>query len=601
MSYTFLKMLDLLSSKEKMQLYLLFVAQLFMAGLEMAGIASILPFMAVVSNAKVIETNRWLKMIYHYFGLTTLQSFLLLLGSLVLGMLVFSNVFKTFYTWVSLKYDNRLNYNLACRLLASYLARPYEFFLNRNTSEMGTNVLIEAGAVISRVLSPGMQVLSNGLLCIFILALLTAVDPLVAVAMVGVLGGAYSVIYITVRRRLYRLGLEQVQANTMKFKVASEALSGIKDLKILGREKEFIDRFADHALRHARHNATVGVVFQIPRYALETIAFGSLMLIVLYSLESKQDVGKVVPLLSIYAYACYRLLPALQQIFAGISAVRVGLPALEILHKDLIEGTVSPDAAPADGGYLERLQFQRDLVLRKVSFRYAAAKKPVLSEIDLSIAINSSIGLVGATGSGKTTMVDLILGLLIPNSGQVLVDGVKIGTHNITQWQGNLGYVPQSIFLCDDTLTRNIAFGVPEHEIDMAAVIHAARIANLLEFVEKELPLGFDTIIGERGLRLSGGQRQRIGIARALYRDPLVLIMDEATSALDSVTEEAVLDALHSLSGEKTVIMIAHRLTTVKDCDVIYLLEHGSIVDTGTYDELLKSSSWFRSAARVGN
>jgi ATP-binding cassette, subfamily B, bacterial PglK len=600
MYHAFRKMLDLLSAKERAQLYLIFLAQLFMAGIEMAGIASILPFMAVVSSPKVIETNRWLNKVYRYFEFTSFHSFLFFLGMLVLGLLVFSNLFKALYTWATLKYDNRLNYDLARRLLACYLARPYEFFLNRNTSEMGKNVLFEAGAVIARVLSPSMQVLSNSLLCLCILALLTAVDPVIAAAIAAILGGAYSIIYLVVRRSLLKLGQEQVEANAMKFKAASESLCGIKDLKILGREGAFLDRFSVHALCHARHNATVGVMAQMPRYALETIAFGGILLIVLYSLGSQQDVGKVVPLLSIYAFAGYRLLPAMQQIFSGISAVRVGLPTLDVLHRDLFESGSGPQDAIFGTRELHPLPMQRDLVLRNLSFCYSSAKMPALKGINLNIATNSSIGLVGATGSGKTTAVDVILGLLAPGSGQLLVDGVEIGPDNLAQWQCNLGYVPQTIYLCDDTLTRNIAFGVPDHEIDMAAVVRAARIANLLEFIEKELTLGFDTVIGERGMRLSGGQRQRIGIARALYRDPAVLIMDEATSALDGITEEAVMDALRTLLGKKTIIMIAHRLTTVKDCDVIYLMEHGNIVDRGTYDELLGSSSWFHAAARVG-
>ncbi|KAB0668521.1 ABC transporter ATP-binding protein [Oryzomonas sagensis] len=602
MLVTIRKMFDLLSKREKIQLYVQFVALVSMAFVEMAGIASILPFMAVVANPGVIRTNRWLKHAYDFFQFSSLQSFLFFLGIVVLGLMVFSNLFKALTTWLTLRYDNRLNYNLARRLLAAYLSRPYEFFLNRNTAEMGKNVLSEARTVIAGILSPGMQLLSSSLLCIFIMAFLMVVDPFVAVAIIVVLGGSYGAIYLVVRRRLVRIGREQVEANTMKFKAASEALSGIKDLKILGRERVFLDRFAAHALRHARRNATVGVISQLPRYALETIAFGGILLIVIYSLESEKDVGKIVPLLSIYAFAGYRLMPALQQIFASISAVRVSLPTLEILHQDMCESPLSadPDVAVVDAQSLKPLPFTQKLVLEGVSFRYAGAQEPAVKEISLTISPNTSIGLVGATGSGKTTTVDIILGLLSPTQGQLLVDGSEVSGDTVANWQRNLGYVPQHIYLCDDTITRNIAFGVPEEDVDMEAVIRAARIANLNEFIEQELPNGFETVIGERGVRLSGGQRQRIGIARALYRNPVVLIMDEATSALDGITEEAVMDALRTLSGEKTIIMIAHRLTTVKDCDIIYHMEHGHIVNQGSYDELLGSSAWFQAAARTG-
>jgi len=290
----------------------------------------------------------------------------------------------------------------------------------------------------------------------------------------------------------------------------------------------------------------------------------------------------------------------LQQIFAGIAAVRLNLAALELLHRDLNdeESTYDPEVVLQKREALQPVPFCSVLELKNVSFCYRADQGPVVNEVDITIARNASIGIVGATGSGKTTLVDIILGLLPPTSGQILVDGTEINGETLASWQRNFGYVPQQIYLCDDTITRNIAFGVPDEKIDMQAVIRAARIANLHGFVEKKLPNGYETIIGERGVRLSGGQRQRIGIARALYEDPAFLIMDEATNALDGITEEAVMEALGTLSGKKTIIMIAHRLTTVKDCNIIYIMEHGRITNKGTYQELLRSSAWFQSATR---
>jgi ABC-type multidrug transport system fused ATPase/permease subunit len=333
------------------------------------------------------------------------------------------------------------------------------------------------------------------------------------------------------------------------------------------------------------------------------MAFGGILLIVLYFVGTDHgSSSQMIPLLALYAFAGYRLLPALQQIFSGITTVRFSAAALEVLHRDLTEerGDADPELVLKRSEGRQPLPFCRAIELRNVSFCYSGVQEPAIKGINLTIDRNTSIGLVGATGSGKTTTVDLILGLLPLASGKMLADGVEINGDTLANWQRNLGYVPQQIYLCDDTITRNIAFGVPDHEIDMAAVTRAARIANLHGFIEKELPEGYETIIGERGVRLSGGQRQRIGIARALYRDPAVLIMDEATSALDGITEESVMDALRALSGEKTIIMIAHRLTTVKDCDIIYHMEHGHIVNQGSYDELLGSSAWFQAAARTG-
>ena len=444
-----------------------------------------------------------------------------------------------------------------------------------------------------------MNVIANLLISFFILVLLMAVDPFIATSIIIFLGGCYALIYSAVRRRLSRIGKEQVEANVQKYKVATEALGGIKDLKILGREQAYLEKFATAARRHSLNNVIAGVISQLPRYVLEVMAFGGILLVALSFLNAEGEAGKMIPLLALYAFAGYRLLPALQQIFAGVTTVRFNLAALEVLHGDLANYHRQTDPEIVLSGFeaLTPLSFSRELELRNLSFRYAGVKECVLQEINLTVPVNNTIGLVGATGCGKTTLVDIILGLLNPTSGKLLVDGKPINGDNLGRWQRNLGYVPQNIFLCDDSITRNIAFGVPDRRIDLTAVARAARIANLDGFVEKELPERYETIIGDRGIRLSGGQRQRIGIARALYSDPAVLIMDEATSALDGLTEEVVMDAIRNLSREKTIIMIAHRLTTVKDCDMIYLLDHGRIVDQGSYFDLQRSSEWFRTAA----
>ena len=597
------KLLALLSAREKIHLYFIFIGLVCMAFIEMAGIASIMPFMAVVSNPDIIHTNQWLKAVYDFFEFQDTQNFLFFLGLIVLGMLLLSNGFKAMMSWLMLRFDNNLHYSLARKLLAEYLNRPYSFFLNRNTADMGKNILTEARVVVSGVLSPGMQFLSSSLTALFILALLVIIDPLLAFTIAAVLGGTYAAIYSLARGKLTRIGQEQVMANLNKYKIAGEALSGIKDLKVLGREREFLKQFSIHAKKHACNNILAGVISQLPRYALESIAFGGILLIVLYFLGADQEITRMVPLLALYAFAGYRLLPALQQIFAGVSNVRFGLASLNVLYRDLIEEKSHPDPeyCLSKQNILPPLPFNSQLELSEICFQYPGANETALKNINLSIIPNTTVGLVGSTGSGKTTMVDLILGLLQPVSGKMLVDGNEINLDNLARWQCNLGYVPQHIFLCDDTVIKNIAFGVPDSDINMEDVLRSARIANLHEFVQTELPKGYETEIGERGIRLSGGQRQRIGIARALYRDPSVLIMDEATSALDGVTEKAVMEALHTLSGEKTIILIAHRLTTVKDCDMSYHLEHGRIINQGTYAELQKTSKWFHAVAREIN
>ena len=598
------KLLNLLSSKEKFKLLLLFITQVILAFFEMAGIASIMPFMAVVTNPNVIQKNWWLKSVNNLLQFNNTRDFLFFLGIVVLALMIFNNLAKALMTWMTLSYDNNLNYKLAKRLLTSYITQPYAFFLNRNTAEMGKNVLQEVRTVIAGVLSAGMTLLSSALVSFFILALLMAVDIFIAINIILILGISYGLIYVVVRRRLNIIGKDQVAYNAQKYKSASEALTGIKDLKILGREAMFIDKFAFYARNHARNNITAGVISQLPRYALEIIAFGGILMMVLIFLkEGHGSSGHMVPLLALYAFAGYRLLPALQQIFANVATVRFNLAALDVLHQDLKNNrsTVDSKSILSKIESAEAFPFTQQFELQNISFRYSGVKEFVLRNLSLTIPINASIGFVGSTGSGKTTAVDIILGLLSPSSGDLLVDGEVISDDNLYKWQRNLGYVPQTIFLCDDTVAKNIAFGVTDAKIDMEAVVRAARIANLDGFVTKEMPNGYETVIGDRGIRLSGGQRQRIGIARALYNDPSVLIMDEATSSLDGLTEEAVMEAIYSLSKRKTIIMVAHRLTTVRDCDEIYLFQNGRIENQGTYEQLQKSSEWFRAAVKSGS
>ena len=595
------KILSLLTTREKTHLYLILVAQVGLAFIDMAGVASIMPFIAVVANPDVIRGSRWLELAYDSFGFTSIKNFLLLLGMLVLGLLIVSNLSKAVITWLTLKYDNRLYHTLARRMFASYLARPYEFFLSRNAVDLKKNVLEDVRMVIAGILSSLMQVVSGVLVALFILALLLAVNPSVAVTIALVIGLPYGVIYLVAARHLTSIGQVQWETNRIKHNVVSEGLSSIKDLKILGGIGVFVQRFSSQAQRHSQVNVTAGLISQIPRFLLETIAFGGILLIVVFKLGSEQSTGGIMSILALYAFAAYRMLPAIQQIFAGISTIHTSLPALETLHRNLKADVVTSSGSDwAEIQKLQPLPFTHALQLRDVVYSYPGTREFAVRGLNLTIVPNTSIGLVGTTGSGKTTIADLILGLLTPTSGLLLADDIEINSDNVTRWQRNLGYVPQHIFLSDDTITRNIAFATPEQEIDRAAVIHAARIANLHTFIEEELPDGYETVIGERGVRLSGGQCQRIGIARALYHNPALLIMDEATSALDTVTEESFIEALRTLSGEKTIMIIAHRLTTVKDCDVIYLMENGQIISQGTYDELLESSAWFKAATRTG-
>ncbi|SNB46620.1 ABC transporter ATP-binding protein [Geobacter sp. DSM 9736] len=590
-------MWDLIPNGEKKYLFLLFAVIFAMSFIETLGIASIMPFMRAISNPSPADMPHLVHDALDFIGFQSASDLVLPLGIALFGLLVVSSLLKALIVRLSIIFENNVNQVLGRRLLANYLSKEYSFFLNRHTSDMGKNILFEARNVIS-CFAAALQVVSSVLMSLLIMSLLVLFEPLVAVAIAISLGGSYGAVFLFTRNRLSRIGKEQVHAVSLKHKAANEALNGVKEIKVLGRERFFIERFSVHAEHYSRNCIAAGTVGLLPRLALEVMAFGGILLIVFYLIGNGGSADQIIPLLAVYAFAGYRILPALQQIFSGIGTIRLNAAGLELLHGDLVK---EPQESQGNISVVNEavlpLPFDRELRLDNVGFRYTGASGPTLDGVTLTILKNTSVGLVGATGSGKTTLVDIILGLLVPTSGEVLVDGIRIRDEQIPYWRRNIGYVHQQIFLSDDSIARNIAFGVPDSIIDMAAVIRAARVANLHSFIENRLPEGYETIIGERGVRLSGGQRQRIAIARALYRNPSLLIMDEATNALDGVTEAAVMDALREVSGKKTVIMIAHRLTTVKGCDIIYMLQNGRIVSHGTYEELTKSSRWFQLAA----
>jgi ABC-type multidrug transport system fused ATPase/permease subunit len=591
------KAFALLSSREKRQIKWLFLATVVMALVEAAGIASVMPFMAVVANPEIMQTNRGLNGLYTILGQPDPRSFQLVLGILVLVALALANAFSAFTTWLLMRFAFLSGHSLSERLLARYLSQPYAFFLNRNTAELGKNVLAEAHRFVTGVLLPAIRMFSKGIVAVTILLLLLLADPMLALIVSTVLGGAYLTIYGLSRKRLGRIGRDSVTLSAARFRSANEALGGVKDLKLLGRESTLLARYAEVSHRFAMVEASSEVVSMLPRYALETLAFGGIIIIVLSLLGMHHSVATILPLVALYALAGYRLMPALQQVYLGMSKLRYNAAVIDVLYCDLLE---SGRAAAAINGTPGSVDLREKIQLRDLSFSYPGNSTAVLNKVNLAIPANRTIGIVGTTGSGKTTLIDIILGLLTPTQGDMYVDEIQIDAGNVRNWQRNIGYVPQVIYLSDDTIAHNIAFGIPGDEIDREAVARAARVANLHDFVVNDLPTGYDTVVGERGVRLSGGQRQRIGIARALYHDPNVLVLDEATSALDGTTESAIMEAIHRLTHKKTIVLVAHRLTTVRECDVVYLLEGGRIVDQGPFDRLLVANELFRSMANRG-
>jgi ABC-type multidrug transport system fused ATPase/permease subunit len=587
------QLFELLEPRDRRRAALVLGMILLMGVLETAGVASIMPFVALLANPNLVETNRYFIAVNDWLGFDHPHSLLLVLGFLVIGLAIGTTVFKALTSFAVLRFTAMRNYSLSQRLFKGYLYQPYPWFLRRNSSDLGKTILAEVGEVIGGALMPALQVIAQGTIALFLVALLVAIDPLLALTVTMVLGGIYGLVYLTTRGHLERIGAGRLTANKERYRASSEAFGGIKDVKILGLEPSFLQRFEKPSRRFVRYQIASQMIIQIPNFALQIMTVTGVMLIVLYQSYMSGGIGKALPVVAVYALAGYRLAPAIHKVYQSIATLRVAKPALRVVHRDLADTAPAIDhSEAADCEAIAPLSHQ--IELRDVTYSYPASSAEALSGVSLTIRARSTVGIVGRTGAGKTTVVDVILGLLSPQKGQLLVDDRLITTNNKRAWQRRLGYVPQYIFLIDDTVAANIAFGVAPSQVDLEAVERAARIANLHSFVAEELEQGYATLIGERGVRLSGGQRQRIGIARALYHDPDIIIMDEATSALDNITERAVIEAVNNLANRKTIVIIAHRLTTVRRCDDILLLEHGRVVAKGPYDELKGNSEQFR-------
>ena len=592
----FKQLLYLLSSYERKRAVLLLIMILFMAFLDMLGVASIMPFIAVLTNPELVETNSLLNTAYHtsgIFGVETEQQFLFVLGIFVFLLLVTSLTFKALTNYAQVRFTTMREYSIGKRLVEGYLHQPYSWFLNRHSADLSKTVLSEVGTVVSKGLSPMMNLITQCAVTIALLALLILVDPKLTVIVVLTFSGTYVFIYKFNRNLLNRISKDIFKANRERFAALAEAFGASKEVKVGGLEQVYIKRFSDPSKTLAKISAIEAIISQVPRFALEVIAFGGMLLVVLYLMMQSGDITNVIPIIALYAFAGYRLMPALQLIYVCLTQLRIVGPSLDSVHEDLI--SLQPIIQDKDN---RALQLSKDISLNHINYQYPNASRTALNDINLRIAARTTVGLVGATGCGKTTTVDIILSLLEAQQGTLEVDGKVINKYNRRAWQRAIGYVPQHIFLSDDTIAANIAFGVDLKDIDQEAVEYASKIANLHEFVINELPSQYQTTVGERGIRLSGGQRQRIGIARALYHKPQLLILDEATSALDNLTEKAVMEAVYNLKKKITIILIAHRLGTVKKCDKIFLFDKGKLEGQGTFEELIDVNEHFRTAAK---
>ena len=588
----FKKFIFLLSSKERVQFTILIFMMLVVSLIDVVGIASIMPFIVVISNPEIVETNQILKLIYETsfdYGIETKKQFIFYLGLFSFILLIVSISSKAITDYSKLRFCQMREYSIGKRLVEGYLNQPYSWFLNRHSADLGKTILSEIGIIVGHGITPMMELIAKSFVTITLLTLLILINPKIAIIAGFVIGISYAIIYKFSRNFLKRIGNERVISNRERFTAVSEAFNATKEVKIGGLEDVYINRFAKPANIYARHQASSGILSQLPRYALEVIAFGGMMLVILFLMLDRGNFASILPVIALYAFAGYRLMPALQGIYVSITQLRFVTPSLDSIYQDL----KSLDD-PEDLDKKVKIILKKNIILENVFYDYPNSSRTALKNININIPLNTTVGIVGKTGSGKTTTVDIILGLLEAKKGVLKVDGEIINSNNRRAWQSNIGYVPQHINLIDDSIAANIAFGIAQKNINYQLVEKASIAANLHDFVINELSEKYQTIIGEHGIRLSGGQRQRIGIARALYNNPKILILDEATSSLDSLTEKTILQAVYKMGKNKTVILITHRLSTVKNCDNIFLLKNGELIGQGTYDNLNKTNIDFQ-------
>ena len=572
------KLFNILSSKQRYQFLFLVFCILICMLLETIGVGAIIPVLSFMTKKDIVSDFPQLKPFLTFLGNPSQQMLIVYSMGALVAFYFFKTFFVGFYVWRLNTFICDLLGSISYQLYSGYLKLPWTFHMQRNSAELILNTNTESGLLAFGV-QAFLTFVGEGVILCGILFLLLMISPVETLIIASVLGSTVYVVNLYVKKRLVLWGKERLYHEKARLQQLQQGLRNIKDVKLLGREKEFSSQYDEHNTKVVGYAAKVTATTEINRLLLELFGLMALAILVIVLVIRSSSLDTLLPRVGLFAVAAFKLLPFVNRITNALYNMRYRLPSINKIFKEL---QIMKESSTTQNE--ERLSFNKVISLNNVSYRYDGKECNVLNSVTVDIFKGSSIGFIGSSGAGKSTLIDLILGLLTPSNGQILVDGVDI--HNkLSGWQKQIGYVPQNIYLIDDTIRRNIALGVPEAEIDDAAVARALHLAQLEEFL-KTLPEKENTVIGENGVRLSGGQRQRIGIARALYNDPEVLVLDEATSALDSITEYEVMREVNALHGSKTLIIIAHRLSSLSGCDRLYELESGSLVREGDFEHM---------------
>ena len=562
------------STKQKVQAVLLCLGLFIGALMELAGVSLIAQLVELIGDPDTIHKNVLMQKLFDVTGAASDRQFFLYVVLVLIGVYLFKNIYLTVMGYVKFTfiYNNQLK--LSGRLIDCYLKKPYTYHLDKNSAEMIRSIMLDSERffqMLLTVFSVFSEVMVSALLCIY----LVIVDWMITVSVVVILGVVSGLYLLTFHGRSKKNG-EISQFNDGKMHQAiNQALGAVKDIKILHRERYFVNAFTKRGEKKytaVRNNEVLGL---IPAYLIETVCVGAILLVLVYKLYSGQDLNDMIPQLAAFAMAAFKLLPSVGKVNNYLNLIVFLKPSADLIYRDIKDTEDMLNVMPADDrGTMPRAEA---ITVDHVSYRYPNTTKDVLTDVCFDIPEGASVGLIGPSGAGKSTIADIILGILTPTEGVVMYGDMNVHEHPL-KWSSKLAYIPQAIFLADESIRSNVAFGIEDEDIEDDKVWQALAEAQLDGFV-KSLPEGLDTMVGERGVRLSGGQRQRIGIARALYGDPEILVLDEATSALDSETEKAVMEAIDRLQGRKTLIIIAHRLTTVANCKIIFKVTDGRIAD----------------------
>ena len=589
------KLFMLLTPIQRKHFYFLQILVIFAAIIEIVSVASLVPFISILSDIGQLQADTFFGRLYQSSEISSELQFVFLIGVCVLIILLISTIISILTVWKLSMFASRIGADIADRLYAYYLRQSWLFHASGSSAQLTKKISTETSRVSGAILVPFIHLNAKIALVILMSLSIFIYDPTIAIIATLIFAFAYFIIFKGVRNHLSNYGSIISDVNEKRFRLMNEGFGGIKDILLLGTDNDFINRFniTGNSLAHSQGRSQALVL--APRYFMELIAFGSMILLILYLIFTHNgNLGLVLPILSVYAISAIKLLPAVQQIYSSVAIMKANIAAFESIQKDLDDSVYTKSFMhDAKKTYLHP---KEKIALENITFTYPGKTEPALSQLNLLIPANTVTGIVGPSGSGKSTLIDILLSLIDPQDGQLMVDNHIINNDNRRSWQNSIGFVAQSIFLSEGTIAENIAFGIPKKQIDLEQVQKVLKLAHLSELVES-LDDGIDAKVGERGVQLSGGQRQRIGIARALYNQAEVLVFDEATSSLDGITEKMIMDAIDNFTGQKTIILIAHRLKTVQKCDQIFYIKNGKVADHGTYQELIEKNEDFKNMA----